>query len=90
VGRGRDIAFVGDDVEGSCSSGQRGPRKSEPRGLSIEVVDGPGEHLYGEETGLLEVLDGRAPFPDVAVVELATGSPLRCGSLDAIAAKKSA
>lgn len=33
---------------------------------SIEVVAGPGEYLFGEETALLEVLDGRAPFPRVA------------------------
>lgn len=34
--------------------------------VSIEVVSGPGEYLFGEETALLEVLDGRAPFPRVA------------------------
>jgi NADH:ubiquinone oxidoreductase subunit F (NADH-binding) len=35
-------------------------------GLTIEVFEGPREYLYGEETALLEVLDGRAPFPRVA------------------------
>jgi NADH:ubiquinone oxidoreductase subunit F (NADH-binding) len=35
-------------------------------GVAVEVVEGPGEYLFGEETGLLEVLDGRAPFPRVA------------------------
>jgi NADH-quinone oxidoreductase subunit F len=29
-------------------------------------VEGPGEYLYGEETALLEVLDGRPPFPRIA------------------------
>ena len=33
---------------------------------NIGVVAGPGEYLYGEETGLLEVLEGRPPFPRVA------------------------
>jgi NADH-quinone oxidoreductase subunit F len=35
-------------------------------GVDIEVLEGPSEYLYGEETALLEVLDGRAPFPRVA------------------------
>jgi NADH:ubiquinone oxidoreductase subunit F (NADH-binding) len=35
-------------------------------GVSVEVVAGPGHYLYGEETALLEVLDGRQPFPRVA------------------------
>lgn len=34
--------------------------------VMVEVFEGPGEYLYGEETGLLEVLDGREPFPRVA------------------------
>jgi NADH:ubiquinone oxidoreductase subunit F (NADH-binding) len=32
----------------------------------VEVNAGPEEYLVGEETGLLEVLDGRPPFPRVA------------------------
>lgn len=35
-------------------------------GITIDVLEGPGEYLYGEETALLEVLEGRAPFPRVA------------------------
>jgi NADH:ubiquinone oxidoreductase subunit F (NADH-binding) len=35
-------------------------------GVEIEVFEGPSEYLYGEETALLEVLDGRAPFPRLA------------------------
>ena len=35
-------------------------------GVTIEVVEGPDAYLYGEETALLEVLDGRSPFPRVA------------------------
>jgi NADH:ubiquinone oxidoreductase subunit F (NADH-binding) len=36
------------------------------KGVGINVVEGPGEYLYGEETALLEVVDGRAPFPRIA------------------------
>jgi NADH:ubiquinone oxidoreductase subunit F (NADH-binding) len=35
-------------------------------GVAIDVVQGPTEYLYGEETALLEVLAGRAPFPRLA------------------------
>ncbi len=35
-------------------------------GVGIEVITGPEAYLYGEETGLLEVLHGRQPFPRVA------------------------
>ena len=35
-------------------------------GIAVEALEGPGEYLYGEETALLEVLEGRAPFPRVA------------------------
>jgi NADH:ubiquinone oxidoreductase subunit F (NADH-binding) len=35
-------------------------------GVRIDVATGPSEYLLGEETALLEVLDGRPPFPRVA------------------------
>jgi NADH:ubiquinone oxidoreductase subunit F (NADH-binding) len=35
-------------------------------GVSIEIVEGPSEYLFGEETALLEVIDGRYPFPRIA------------------------
>jgi NADH:ubiquinone oxidoreductase subunit F (NADH-binding) len=35
-------------------------------GIDLVAFEGPGEYLYGEETGLLEVIDGRPPFPRVA------------------------
>jgi NADH:ubiquinone oxidoreductase subunit F (NADH-binding) len=35
-------------------------------GMGLDVYQGPGEYLYGEETALLEVLDGRYPFPRIA------------------------
>ena len=34
--------------------------------VDLFVVGGPEEYLVGEETGLLEVIDGRPPFPRVA------------------------
>ncbi len=34
--------------------------------ITIEVVAGPDEYLFGEETALLEVIDGRLPFPRIA------------------------
>jgi NADH:ubiquinone oxidoreductase subunit F (NADH-binding) len=35
-------------------------------GVALGVAPGPSEYLFGEETALLEVLDGRPPFPRVA------------------------
>jgi NADH-quinone oxidoreductase subunit F len=35
-------------------------------GVEMEVFEGPSEYLYGEETALLEVIDGRYPFPRIA------------------------
>ena len=32
----------------------------------IDIVGGPDSYLFGEETALLEVIDGRQPFPRVA------------------------
>lgn len=35
-------------------------------GLEVWVFEGPSEYLYGEETALLECIDGRYPFPRIA------------------------
>ncbi|HMC52302.1 MAG TPA: NADH-ubiquinone oxidoreductase-F iron-sulfur binding region domain-containing protein [Acidimicrobiales bacterium] len=35
-------------------------------GVQLGVFEGPGEYLYGEETALLEAIDGRHPFPRIA------------------------
>jgi NADH:ubiquinone oxidoreductase subunit F (NADH-binding) len=35
-------------------------------GVEIDLVEGPPEYLLGEETALLEVVDGRDPFPRIA------------------------
>ena len=34
-------------------------------GVDIDLILGPSSYLFGEETGLLEVLEGRQPFPRV-------------------------
>ncbi|HVW35245.1 MAG TPA: hypothetical protein VHL53_22115, partial [Acidimicrobiia bacterium] len=34
--------------------------------LPLVIVEGPSEYLFGEETALLEVIDGREPFPRIA------------------------
>lgn len=35
-------------------------------GVTFEIFEGPDEYLYGEETALLEAIDGRWPFPRLA------------------------
>jgi NADH-quinone oxidoreductase subunit F len=35
-------------------------------GVVLTVFDGPAEYLYGEETALLEAIDGRPPFPRIS------------------------
>ncbi len=35
-------------------------------GIDLTVFEGPDEYLYGEETALLETIDGRYPFPRIA------------------------
>jgi NADH:ubiquinone oxidoreductase subunit F (NADH-binding) len=35
-------------------------------GIDIRIVEGPAHYLLGEETALLEVIDGRPPFPRIA------------------------
>jgi NADH:ubiquinone oxidoreductase subunit F (NADH-binding) len=56
--------------------------------LRVDVFEGPGEYLYGEETALLETIDGRYPFPRVSppfrrgdreVVETAADAGSRSG-----------
>jgi NADH-quinone oxidoreductase subunit F len=35
-------------------------------GIRLEIFEGPSEYLYGEETALLEAIEGRPPLPRVA------------------------
>ena len=37
-----------------------------PTASTISIFEGPNEYLYGEETALLETIDGRYPFPRIA------------------------
>lgn len=34
--------------------------------VDVQVFEGPHEYLYGEETAMLEAIDGRPPFPRIA------------------------
>lgn len=34
--------------------------------VAVRIIEGPSEYLFGEDTALLEVVDGRQPFPRVA------------------------
>jgi NADH-quinone oxidoreductase subunit F len=47
-----------------------------PASIEFSVFEGPDEYLYGEETALLETIDGRGPFPRVV-------PPYRVGLLGA-------
>ena len=38
-----------------------------PGSIALELVEGPSSYLFGEETGLLEVVEGRPPLPRVSV-----------------------
>ena len=55
-------------------------------GLELDVFEGPNEYLYGEETALLETIDGRYPFPRLAppfrrgVTEVVQGTDAESGS----------
>jgi NADH-quinone oxidoreductase subunit F len=35
-------------------------------GIDIEIFEGPNEYMYGEETAMLEAIDGRPPFARIA------------------------
>jgi NADH-quinone oxidoreductase subunit F len=49
----------------------------------VSVVEGPSEYLFGEETALLEVIDGRPPFPRIA-------PPFRRGVVEIVASRAGA
>lgn len=36
-----------------------------PESVAVSVFEGPDEYLYGEESALLEAIDGRGPFPRI-------------------------
>lgn len=51
--------------------------------VDISITEGPSEYLFGEETALLEVIDGRPPFPRVA-------PPYRHGVVEVVASRADA
>jgi NADH:ubiquinone oxidoreductase subunit F (NADH-binding) len=53
-----EIARVRAAIEAVTTAGWNGD-------VAVDVFGGPESYLYGEETALLEVLDGRPPFPRV-------------------------
>jgi NADH:ubiquinone oxidoreductase subunit F (NADH-binding) len=52
-------------------------------GIEIKIVEGPSEYLFGEETALLEVIDGRPPFPRIA-------PPFRRGVVEVVRSERDA
>jgi NADH-quinone oxidoreductase subunit F len=58
-----EVEHAGWTVTAGASSGGDGGKPPE---RAFVVVEGPSEYLYGEETALLEVIDGREPFPRIA------------------------
>ena len=63
-GNRRDEGGVRDRgrAAGTCDRRDR-RRRLGADGVEIEIFQGPEEYLYGEETALLEAIDGRYPFP---------------------------
>jgi NADH-quinone oxidoreductase subunit F len=55
----REVARVRVAMEEAQASGWSGD-------IALEIFEGPDEYLYGEETALLEAIDGRYPFPRLA------------------------
>jgi NADH:ubiquinone oxidoreductase subunit F (NADH-binding) len=49
----------------------------------VEVVEGPSDYLFGEETAMLEVIDGRPPFPRIA-------PPFRRGVVEVVGSQRDA
>ena len=49
----------------------------------IDVVEGPSDYLFGEETAMLEVINGRPPFPRIA-------PPFRRGVVEVVGSRSDA
>ena len=54
------------EAERVRSAAEEARRAGWTEGVDILVIEGPSAYLYGEETALLEVIDGRQPFPRIA------------------------
>ena len=70
VGADRVVVALKDSFHAERSCVERAIAEVQAAGwttdVAVTVVVGPSEYLFGEETALLEVLDGRPPFPRVA------------------------
>jgi len=56
---GEEVGRVGRAVEEIVAAGWA-------QDVDLQIFEGPDEYLYGEETALLETIDGRYPFPRIA------------------------
>ena len=59
-------AVVRARVDRLRAADRRDRRRRLDRRRPVTLVTGPEEYLFGEETALLEVIDGRPPFPRIA------------------------
>ena len=66
--RGRHEGLVQPTIASGLARGRRRDRGGRlvRRRRRSTVFEGPDEYLFGEETALLEVVDGRPPFPRIA------------------------
>jgi NADH-quinone oxidoreductase subunit F len=58
-------SFAGEVARTRAALDEMRAAKVLPDTIPCSVFEGPDEYLYGEETALLETLDGRGPFPRV-------------------------
>jgi NADH:ubiquinone oxidoreductase subunit F (NADH-binding) len=66
------------EIERLCSAVAEMAEAGWTDDIEVSVFEGPEEYLYGEETALLEALDGRPPFPRIA-------PPYRRGVVEVVA-----
>src|SRR5262245_20956108 len=58
-------SFAGEVARTRAALDEMRAAKVLPETIPCSVFEGPDEYLYGEETALLETIDGRGPFPRV-------------------------
>ena len=58
-------SFAGEVARTRAALDEMRAAKVLPDTIRCSVFEGPDEYLYGEETALLETIDGRGPFPRV-------------------------
>ena len=58
-------SFAGEVARTRAALDEMRAAKVMPETIPCSVFEGPDEYLYGEETALLETIDGRGPFPRV-------------------------